>query len=217
MANVFKTLAIPAAQLAKAQAICDALGYPDKGTFIGKIALSGAEPMSGPDTRTMAGYIASGVIDSNSRLLGTSAALFTALNGAPGITQADCDAFVAVLEVTTAPPLPHRAAIVRECSGTEVTTVWAQPLGSNDAYPLDAAVTDAGQKWRGLVPFNVWKPPINWRAFWSAGLPPEWIQPTGAPDSYAVGALVMHLGQKWQSTTPANVWEPGVFGWVVVP
>lgn len=221
MSNVFKTLCIPAAQLTKAVAICNALGFPDRGTFIGKMALSGAEPLSGPDTRTMAGYIASGVFDSASPLLGTSSNLFVALKGAPGISQADCDAFVAALEVTSTEPISRREMIARECNGTEVTTPWVQP-GSTNPYQLGAAVTYNGKSWRNVMDNNVWAPGVTgWNLFWTSG-PTwlEWAQP-GSTNPYPLGARVAHLGKHWQSAVPANVWEPGIAGseslWTQVP
>jgi hypothetical protein len=39
---------------------------------------------------------------------------------------------------------------------------WVQPLGSSDAYPVGAIVTDAGKTWRSINAANVWRPPTQW-------------------------------------------------------
>lgn len=214
MTDVFRTFMISAAQGPKAVAICDALGYPDKGMFVSKVA------DGDPSTAPTIAYISSGWVPDTSPVLKTANELWAALNTPPRspgtITLADCQAFKSALDLTPAEPHSHAALIVKEVNGTAPTTPWVQPQGAHDAYPFDAGVTHAGKKWRSLVPDNVWQPPINWREFWSSGAPPAWVQPTGAGDAYPVGARVTHNAQVWQSTTPANVWEPGVYGWVVV-
>ena len=221
--NVFRTFVIPAAQGANATKICDALGFPDKNMFVAKVADGASPAMGQPDTRTIIGYVSSGVVDDASPVLGTAAALWTALNTAPRtpgtITLAECQAFTAALELTAASPLPHIDGIVKECNGTAVTTPWVQPAGAQDAYPIDAAVTYGGKSWRNLMDANVWAPGVTgWRQFWVSGTTwLEWVQPLGAQDAYHLGALVAHLGKHWQNTgSDANVWEPGVFGWIEV-
>lgn len=205
--NIFKTFVIPASAGPKAAAICDALGYPDKGMFVVKIGDSGS-PVA---------YIASGIVDSESPVLADAATLWIALQaaGAGSLTLLDCQSFKVALEATDAPPIPHTASIVQEVAGTLPAPTWVQPLGAHDAYLTGAAVTHGGKKWRNLTPYNTFAPGVSgWREFWSAsGAPPNWIQPTGAHDAYAIGAKVTHSGFTWTSTVAANVWEPGVYGW----
>lgn len=40
---------------------------------------------------------------------------------------------------------------------------WVQPVGSHDAYRLDAQVTHNGNLWTSLHDSNVWEPPTQWQ------------------------------------------------------
>jgi chitodextrinase len=43
---------------------------------------------------------------------------------------------------------------------------WVQPLGAQDAYPLNAEVTHNGKYWRASVNANVWEPGVyGWMEF----------------------------------------------------
>lgn len=218
--DTFKTLIVPAALGLKAVAICDALGYPDKGMFTAKIADGDAPEMGQPDTRAVVAYIASGIVDSESPVLADAATLWAAVQATedgPGtLTLLDCQAFKTALEATDASPIPQAASIVAEVAGTFPAPLWVQPLGAHDAYVTGAAVTHNNKKWRNLTPYNTFAPGVSgWREFWKAsGAPPDWIQPTGAHDAYPIGAKVTHKGFVWTSANAANTWEPGVFGWV---
>ena len=205
MSNVFRTFIIKASEGANAVAICDALGYPDKGMFTAKIGDEG-NPVA---------YIASGIVDDQSMVLQDAVTLHGAVSSA-GITLAQCQAFKAALEASEAPPLPQAETIKSEVAGTLPAPTWVQPTGAHDAYPLGASVTHGGKKWRSLIAANVWAPGVSgWREHWAANAaPPAWVQPTGAHDAYKLGAKVTHLGFVWTNVgSDANVWEPGVFGW----
>ena len=64
MSNVFKTFLLPAALGAKAVAITNALGYPEKGMFTAKVAETDATDVDGNPTTPIVAYIASGIVDS---------------------------------------------------------------------------------------------------------------------------------------------------------
>jgi hypothetical protein len=122
----------------------------------------------------------------------------------------------------------RRAAEIEEVLG--VATVWRQPSGAHDAYPLGSRVTHLGEVWVSTTPANVWEPGVyGWVVASEVGEPGggpyPWLQPVpGVPHPtiegehpYLLGARVTHLGATWESTHPGeNVWEPGVFGWVQV-
>lgn len=210
--NVFRTFIIPAALGPKAVAICDALGYPDKGMFTAKVADGDQE------TAPAIAYMSSGIVDSASPVLGTAADLFTACKGAAGITLADCQAFkLALLLSQVNRPHEEKAEIVKECNGTATAPAWVQPTGAHDAYPLGASVTHNAKKWRSLIPANVWAPGVSgWREHWSVGNEwPAWVQPTGAHDAYGIGAKVTFNTKRYSSLIAANVWSPTGYpaGW----
>lgn len=211
MANVFRTFIVPAALAPQAVAITDALGYPHKGMFTVPV--------------TNVAVISTGIVDSESPLLGTAEQLWAAVQaGEPGaVTLADCQAFIASQDLTAAEPFGRMDFIEAEVASTTNAPAWVQPQGAHDAYAVDAAVTYAGKGWRNLTPANVFAPGVSgWRELWgSSGAPnewPDWVQPTGAHDAYKLGAKVSYAGKHWLNTgSDANVWAPGVFGWTEQP
>lgn len=59
----------------------------------------------------------------------------------------------------------RKAAIVPP-SGIPPLPGWVQPLGAQDAYPLNAEVTHNGFNWKSIVANNVWEPGVyGWVQF----------------------------------------------------
>ncbi len=224
MTYTFRTLMVPASLGAKAIAITDALGYPEKGMFVAKVAEGNAPSIGTADTRPAVAWISSGAVPDNSPVLGDANALWTAVQaGTPGaVTLADCQAFVKAIDLTQADPHAQQAVIIDEVKLSTNAPAWVQPTGAHDAYAMNAAATYAGKGWRSLIDGNVWAPGVTgWRELWGASGTvdpfPAWVQPLGAQDAYPLNAQVSHNGQHWKNTgSAANVWEPGVYGWVVV-
>jgi hypothetical protein len=220
--NVFRTFILPAALGAKAVAICDALGYPDKGLFTAKVAETDATDVDGNPTTPVIAYIASGIVDSASPLLADAATLWAAVQaGTPGtVTLADCQAVVEALDLTSAEPFGRRDVIREEIKLGATAVAWVQPTGAHDAYKQDAVVSYGGKSWRSLINANVWQPGVSgWRPLWgSTSAPPAWVQPTGSHDAYPIGALVTFEGKVYRSLIAANVWSPTAYaaGWAVV-
>ena len=220
--NVFKTFILPAALGVKAIAICDALGYPDKGMFTAQVAETDATDVDGNPTTPVIAYIASGIVDSASPLLADAATLWAAVQaGTPGtVTLADCQAVVAALDLTSAEPFGRKDVIREEIKLGATAVAWVQPTGAHDAYGLNAVVSYGGKSWRSLIAANVWQPGVSgWRPLWaSTAAPPAWVQPTGAHDAYAIGALVTFEGKTYRSKIAANVWSPTAYpaGWELV-
>jgi hypothetical protein len=210
--NVFRTLMVPAGTESIAIAICNVLGYPDRGMFTRSLAPEGIPIAFG----------ASGIVDDASAVLKPAAELHAALEAIqPGaVSLADCQAFVKVLDATEAEPFAQAATVIDEVAGKLAAPAWIQPTGPENAYGIGATVTYASKKWRSLVAGNLAAPALGagWREHWPVKVPtptpPAWVQPTGAHDAYPIGAVVSHKGKVWLNPTyAANVWEPGVFGW----
>ncbi|MBP9131496.1 MAG: hypothetical protein KBF50_14605 [Steroidobacteraceae bacterium] len=222
MSNVFKTFLLPAALGAKAVAITNALGYPEKGMFTAKVAETDATDVDGNPTTPVIAYIASGIVDSASPLLADAATLWAAVQaGTPGtVTLADCQAVVEALDLTSAEPFGRRDVIREEIKLGATAVAWVQPVGAHDAYGLNAVVSYGGKSWRSLIAANVWAPGVSgWRPLWATtSAPPQWVQPTGAGDAYALGALVAFEGRVYRSKIAANVWSPTAYpaGWELV-
>lgn len=209
--NVFRTLIVKATDGPLAVAICDALGYPEKGMFVVQVS----------DGASTVGYISTGIVDDTSPIHADAAGLLAALderNPGHGITISECQAFRDALDLTDSEPFARMDFVKAEIALGATAVPWVQPTDATNAYPLDAVVSYGGKAWRNITQANVWQPGVSgWRLLWSTTTAaPQWVQPTGAHDAYALGALVTHAGKTWRSTTPANVWEPGVFGWEIV-
>lgn len=211
--NVFRTYVVKASDGPLAVAICDALGYPEKGMFVVQVN----------DGGSVIGYISTGIVDDASPIHLDAAGLLAALderNPGHGITLAQCQQFRDALDLTDAEPFA-RMDFVREEIALGATAVpWVQPTSAVDAYPLDAVVSYGGKAWRNITQANVWQPGVSgWRLLWaSTTAAPEWVQPTGAHDAYNVGDLVTLEGKTYRSKINANVWSPAVYpaGWELV-
>lgn len=222
--NVFRTFILPKDLGAKAVAICDALGYPDKGMFTAQIAETNATDAQGNYTTPIVAYIASGVVDSASPILADAATLWAAVQaGTPGsVTLADCQAVVEALDLTSAEPFGRRDVIREEIKLGATAVAWVQPKGAHNAYGLNAVVSYGGKSWRSLIAANVWAPGVSgWRPLYaSTTAAPPWVQPTGGHDAYRINDLVTFGGKTWKCTAADgggnNVWQPGVYGWTVV-
>ena len=158
MSNVFRTYILRAAQGPVAQAITDALGYPEKGMFVSEI----------DDEGTLIGYISSGIVDSESPIHKPAAdllAAITARNPGHGITLEQCQQFKDALDQTDAEPFPRMDLIRKEIKASLSAVPWVQPQGTEGMYPLDAVVTDEGVTWISTLDNNAWKPGVSgcWR------------------------------------------------------
>jgi hypothetical protein len=210
--NVRRTFNIPAADVALAQKVADALQNGHQGMFR-SFFKAGAELGQQGDTPAI--YVSTGVIDSESPMLNGTAALTAALEGTSVTTQEIAD-FAAILDYSEADALSRAAELDAELNATVSAADWVQPTGASDAYPKDALVKYDGKTWKSLQDANVFQPGVaSWRETWgtATNTPPDWVQPVGAVDAYPLGARITHLGDIWVSTLPANVWEPGVTGW----
>ena len=216
MANVFRSLMVPASVVPAAIAITDALGYPEKGMFaVGFGQGTDGYPLGADDT----GAVSTGYLDDSSPILGTAQELWAAVQsrGNPGtVTQSDCELLISSMDITDHSPIERMVYLNVEVADSSTAVPWVQPTGAQDAYNMNDVVSHNGQFWRSLTPANVWEPGVSgWRILWGSatvGYPP-WVQPTGAHDAYNLGDKVSHNGSNWESTVAANVWEPGVFGW----
>lgn len=96
-------------------------------------------------------------------------------------------------------------------------SLWRQPSGGHDAYPINFVVEHNGKTWISLVSANVWEPGISaWRE--QADTVPDWVQPTGAHDAYSIGDRVLFNGGIYESTIDSNVWSPLAYpsGWLLI-
>lgn len=216
--NVFRTYIVAATDSPLAVAICDALGYPEKGMFTAKVA------DDDPETAPAVAYVSSGVVDSESPIHLDAAGLLAALDERSpghGITLAQCEAFKQALDATDDEPFARMDFVKAEIALGATAVPWAQPTGAMDAYAKDAVVSYGGQAWRSLIDANVWAPGVSgWRLLRATtSAPPEWKQPTGAHDAYNVGDLVTFEGKVYRSKIAANVWSPTAYpaGWELVP
>lgn len=216
--NTFRTYIVKAADGPLAVAICDALGYPERGMFTAKV-MDGGDPETDPPVA----WIASGIVDSESPIHADAVGLLAALDERSpghGITLAQCEAFKQALDQTDDDPFDRMAFIKAEIKLGATAVPWVQPTGAHDAYAKDAVVSYGGQAWRSLHDANVQAPGgSGWRLLWaSTTTAPEWVQPTGAHDAYNIGDLVTFQGQTYRSLINANVWSPAVYpaGWEAV-
>lgn len=215
--NVFRTYTVKVADGPLAVAICDALGYPERGMFT-------AEVVDGdPETAPAVAYVSSGVVDSESPIHLDAAGLLAALNERSpghGITLAQCEAFKHALDATDDEPFARMEFVRQEIALGATAVPWVQPTGAMDAYAKDAVVSHSGQAWRSLIDANVWAPGVSgWRLLWATtSAPPEWKQPTGQHDAYNVGDLVIFEGKVYRSKITVNVWSPTAYpaGWELV-
>lgn len=209
--NVFRTYIVKAADGPLAVAICDALGYPEKGMFVAQVD-GGA-----------VGYISTGIVDASPIHLDAAGLLAALDDRSPGhgITLAQCEAFKRALDATDDEPFARMEFVRQEIALGATAVPWVQPTGAVDAYAKDAVVSYGGQAWRSLIDANVWAPGVSgWRLLWATtSAPPEWKQPTGAHDAYNVGDLVTFEGKTYRSKIAANVWSPTAYpaGWELVP
>lgn len=209
--NVFRTYIVKAADGPLAVAVCDALGYPEKGMFVAQV-----------DGGTV-GYISTGIVDGASPIHLDAAGLLAALDERSpghGITLAQCEAFKRALDATDDEPFARMEFVRQEIALGATAVPWVQPTGAVDAYAKDAVVSHSGQAWRSLIDANVWAPGVSgWRLLWATtSAPPEWKQPTGQHDAYNVGDLVTFEGKVYRSKIAANVWSPTAYpaGWELV-
>ena len=146
--NTSATFIIPASKKDLAVQITDDLGYPEKGMFI--------VPVDG------VAFTSTGIVDSDCPLLGTPEELYAALqerNPETTITLAECQDFVANLDLTSAEPHGRMASIVKEVSKGAEAVAWVDPRESlSKGYQRDEVVTVKGQAWLSLVDDNVAPP-----------------------------------------------------------
>lgn len=103
----------------------------------------------------------------------------------------------------------------QEAMGRETGGEWTQPLGAHDAYREGAVVTLDGQRWRSLIPSNVWQPGADDR-FWVVGEDAEAEPPPAAAAwepgiAYAADELVAYEGVTYrvlQAHTSTGHWLP---------
>lgn len=207
--NVFRTYIVKAADGPLAVAICDALGYPEKGMFVAQVQ----------DGGTVA-YISTGIVDSESPIHADAAGLLAALDERSpghGITLAQCEAFKKALDQTDDDPFDRMAFIKAEIRLGATAVPWVQPTHAGNAYAKDSVVSHGGQSWRSLHDANVQPPGVSgWRLLWASTIAaPDWKQPAGGHDAYQMGDLVTFQGATYRSRINANVWSPAVYpaGW----
>lgn len=207
--NVFRTYIVRAVDGPLAVAVCDALGYPEKGMFVVQVQ----------DGGTVA-YISTGIVDSESPIHADAATLHAAIlerNPAATVTLADCEAFKKALDQTDDDPFDRIDVIKAEIRLGATAVPWVQPTGAHDAYAKNSVVSYVGQSWRSLHDANVQPPGVSgWRLLWaSTTAAPEWKQPSGGHDAYQMGDLVTFQGATYRSRINANVWSPAVYpaGW----
>lgn len=207
--NVFRTYLVRASDGPLAVAICDALGYPEKGMFVVQVN----------DGGNTVGYISTGIVDDDSPIHADAAGLLTALNErnpGHGITLAQCQQFRDALDLTDAEPFGRMDAIRAEIAASADPLSfpeWQQPQGTVGMYDRDDIVRHGGNLWKSMVRFNVWEPGVSgWRPLWSSEggepLPPEWTQPTGAHDAPNIGDLRSWQGKVYRSLVNGNAWGP---------
>lgn len=154
--NVFSTFLVPASVGAKAVAICDALGFPEKGMFSTKVA----------DDRVVA-YVSSGIVDDTCPLLGSDAELFAACEARTAVrgetltvTLADCTSVVNALDRGDIEPHRLMRAVIAESKGQVATPLWV----AGTVYGPHEGVTHNGVKYLNLARKNTTEPPgAGWR------------------------------------------------------
>lgn len=174
MTYIFRTLLIPPAQEPIATAICNDLGYPEKGMFVSTMREDGDPPPIGqPDTRAILGYISSGAIPNDSPVLIYAAAdmldAILARNPDATVTLANCTEFINWLDRTEEPPFPRMDFMKGELNGIPAPANWHKPTASEPGYALDAVTQHAGVYWRNLVEGNREVPAFGrdgWRRVW---------------------------------------------------
>lgn len=126
------------------------------------------------------------------------------------------------VETVQGDPVKQYAGIGYYDSGTvappQFIRQWAQPVGSEDAYPNGAWVWHNGRAWRSLQAANVFEPGVaSWREMLTEW--PEWVQPVGSTDAYQVGEKITFNGKHYKSKINANVWSPDGYpaGWEMQP
>lgn len=216
--NTFRTYIVKAADGSLAVAICDALGYPERGMFTAKV-MDGGDPETDPPVA----WIASGIVDSESPIHADAATLHAAIlnrNPAATVTLADCEAFKKALDQTDDDPFDRIDVIKAEIRLGATAVPWVQPTHAGNAYAKDSVVSYGGQSWRSLNDANVQAPGVSgWRLLWaSTQAAPQWVQPTGAHDAYNIGDRVSFEGKNYESLIAANVWSPSVYpaGWKAI-
>lgn len=149
--NTFRTYIVKAADGPLAVAICDALGYPEKGMFVAQV-----------DGGTV-GYISTGIVDDASPIHLDAAGLLAALDErSPGhsITLAQCEAFKQALDATDDEPFARMEFVRQEIALGATAVPWVQPTGQHDAYKIGDVVTYQGQTWECIAGdangLNVW-------------------------------------------------------------
>jgi hypothetical protein len=153
--DVFRTFIIPSNLVATAVAIVDALGYPEKGMFTAEVV----------DVDKTVGYIASGWVPENSVLLGP----VEALQAATKLPLIDCQAFLGILDLTTADPFSRMETCKQEAKTPPQTAEWVKPVDERSAYKLDDCVTYVGKKYRSIMDLNMMTPGTKgWRELFVA-------------------------------------------------
>ena len=89
---------------------------------------------------------------------------------------------------------------------------WVQPLGSFDAYPINAKVTYGGYTWQSTIAANVWVPGTGtlWTNLTPPPVSPNW---SGASVAYKINDLVIYVPNGFtykciQAHTSQAAWTP---------
>ena len=192
MTYTFRTFLIPPAQEPIATAICDTLGYPEKGMFKAIMADGDPPAIGQPDTRVIQGYISTGPIPDDSPLLLDAGGLYDALilrDPDTKITLAQCTEFVDWLDLTDVDPYTRQEFMKAELAGSpEVVPV----------APLGMEGTTRGEKIAD--------------AKFTLKLEKESAEqlPADTPAGYPMGAVEVHLGVNWRNLVPDNEVPPAV-------
>lgn len=193
MSYTFRTLLIPPAQEPIATAICNDLGYPEKGMFVATMREDGDPPAIGkPDTRAILGYISTGAIPDDSPLLQDAEGLYDELlqrNPDTKITLAQCAEFVNWLDLTDMDPTTRQNFMKAEITGSPAVT---------PAVPEGMGGTLKGEKVADLK--------------FDLGLEKESAEqlPADTPAGYPMDAVGVHLGVNWRNLVPDNEIPPAV-------
>lgn len=87
---------------------------------------------------------------------------------------------------------------------------WIQPIGSVDAYPINAKVTYGGYTWINTIKDNVWKPGVTG---WTNLTPPVDNGVWTYPKAYKIGDIVTYTGVTYKCLQAHNSqagWTPPV-------
>ena len=192
MTYVFRTFLIPPAQEPVATAICNDLGYPEKGMFTAVMAEGEPPSLDQPDTRVIQGYISSGLHPDDSPLLLDAGGLYDELlqrKPDTKVTLAQCTEFVNWLDLTDVDPYLRQDFMKAELAGLpEVVPV--APVGMED--------TLKGEKVADLK--------------FDLGLEKESAEqlPADTLAGYPMNAVEVHLGLNWRNLVPDNEVPPAV-------